>query len=119
MQRADGKAVLKLVLAEDLTARSIERVRDQVVEALMVSDAIELELADVSGVDMTFVDLICGTHRVAHALGKSLDFGSDETYRAVLDLACRYGHVDSTCRLRRTGCLYRCGREGMEGMEES
>jgi ABC-type transporter Mla MlaB component len=118
MSAAEKGACVRLVFAEDLTAATFDRMRDQLVEALIASDKIELELGNIRNVDRSLVELMCSVHRVAESMGKSFTFGSAATVRRIQELACDQGYADTPCKYRAAGCLYRDGSAGIVRMEE-
>lgn len=118
MSTAEKGAGVKLVFADDLTAATFDRMRDQLVEALTVSDRIEIELGNVGNVDGPLVELLCSAHRVADSLGKTFTFGSTATVRRIQELVGDSGCADIPCQYRPAGCLYRDGSAGTERTEE-
>ena len=118
MSTAEKEAGVRLVFADDLTATTFDWMKDQLVEALTVSDQIELDLENVMCVDRSLVELMCGAHRVADSLGKSFTFGSAATVRRIQELSGESGCANTPCRHRTTGCLFRDGSAGTGRMEE-
>ena len=96
----------KIVFRDDLTADRFEWMRDNLAEALVVSDRIQLELTDVKETDDALIRLICGAHRVAVSLGKSLSLATEETRDVLSHLAESLGYTTDPCGKREEGCLY-------------
>ena len=109
MLRAEMKERVKLVFADDLTAATFDRMRDQLAEALIDFDRIEFELGNIREVDRTLVELMCSAHRVSNSLGKSFSFGSAKTIRTIQKLAHESGYAVFPCKHRTSHCLYRAG----------
>jgi ABC-type transporter Mla MlaB component len=107
MSTAEKEAGVKLVFSDDLTASAFDLMRDQLVEALTVSDRIEIELGNVGNIDESLVELLCSAHRVADSLGKSFTFGSTATVRRIQELVGDSGCANIPCKYRTAGCLYR------------
>jgi anti-anti-sigma regulatory factor len=97
----------KLVFRDDLSAARFEWMRDYLAEALVASDIVELELMEVNQVDDALIQLICGAHRVADSLGKTLALSTEETRKVLYRLAKNTGYATDPCRKRDRGCLYR------------
>lgn len=96
----------RLVFKDNLTEDRFEYMRDHLAEALLASDIVELELKEIKRIDESLVRLICGTHRVAESLGKSLCLSTDETRITVSRLAESTGYATWPCYFRDRGCLY-------------
>lgn len=96
----------KLVFSDDLTEDRFEWMRDNLAEALVGSDSIQLELNEVKKADDALIQLICGTHRVAVSLGKSFSLSTEETREVLFRLAESLGYATDPCGKREGGCLY-------------
>ena len=118
MSTADKGSGVKFVIADNLTASTFDQIQDQLVEALMASDRIELELGNVMSVDRSILELICDAYRVADSLGKSFTLGSAATVRRIREMARDSGYAHTPYKHRTAGCLYREGSAGTVRMEE-
>lgn len=70
---ATNKESVALALDGDLTIQGIAELKAQLVETLSGTDSLVLNLKDVAKVDLTFLQLLCSTHRTAHQGGKTLE----------------------------------------------
>jgi len=96
----------RLIFRDDLTEDRLDVMRDHLAEALLASDRVELELMEINEADEAFVNLICGAHRVAESLGKSISLSTIETRNTVNGLARKTGYATLPCFMRSRGCLY-------------
>jgi anti-anti-sigma regulatory factor len=102
----------KLVFKDNLTAERFKYMRDHIAEALLGSNSVELEFREINKVDEALVRLICGAHRVADSMGKSITLSTVGTRNEVNRLAERTGYATFPCSKRGNGCLYRDNSSG-------
>jgi len=103
---------IKLVFRDVVTSSSYDMMRDQLVDAFTSADRIELVFKEIWSVDKTLVDLMCGAHRVADSLGKTLTISFPDSAGAIEELVDRYCYTDTPCENRNSDCLYRHGSAG-------
>ena len=70
MTTADDK--VRVVLDGDLTVADAAELRNILLEALAASDHIEVDLRGVTGLDLSFLQMMCSAGRSARKLGKEL-----------------------------------------------
>jgi ABC-type transporter Mla MlaB component len=66
-----------LTLKGELTITHAETLKTMLSEALQDTNRVQVELAEVSAVDLSCLQLLCSAHRTAAALGKALTLGGE------------------------------------------
>lgn len=61
-----------VTLKGELTIARAEELKAMLSELLQGSESVRIQLADVSAVDLSCLQLLCSAHRTAAALGKAL-----------------------------------------------
>ena len=66
-----------LTLKGELTVPHAEALKAMLSESLQGANRVRIELAEVSAVDLSCLQLLCSAHRTAASLGKTLTLGGE------------------------------------------
>lgn len=69
----------RLCLDGELTVSRAAELKKMMIDALESSDTVEIDLDEVTGVDLSFLQLACSAHRTAITNGKEFFFSNGET----------------------------------------
>jgi ABC-type transporter Mla MlaB component len=102
-----------LAISGELTVRHAKNLKAQLLDALTGSEAVEVNLGQVSAIDVTFPQLLCSAHRTAVVLKKNMTVtGVDgERFGAMLRSAGISRHIGCQESSRKT-CLWLQGKAG-------
>ena len=70
---------VRLCLDGELTVSRVAELKKMMIDALDKSDTIEIDLEEVTRVDLSFLQLACSAHRTAIKSGKDFFFSNGET----------------------------------------
>ena len=72
MKSKGKKKSIRLSLEGELTIKRATEIRELLLESLSRSQRVEVELGEVTDVDLSYLQLMCSAHRSASESGKSL-----------------------------------------------
>ena len=100
---------IRLCLEGELTVSNATALREGFLEALGQSDQVEIDLDEITAVDLAGLQLLCAAHRTAVAKGKTLTL-KDTQVPALVQARAVSGFVfHRSCRFNPAGDCYWVG----------
>lgn len=97
----------RLCLEGELTVYNAAAVRDDLLQVLGQSEEVELDLGEVTTVDLAGLQLLCAAHRLAHHRGKTLSLApGSQTALFEARRAAGFMHNKSCRHALETDCFW-------------
>lgn len=94
----NGSSSVCLSVGGDLTVTSINGLYSKIREIFNTEDDLELSIKDKAEIDMTFIQLICSSHRAFSSCEKKFSVSGNK--------ACLYSKTDEIGYTRHKGCVF-------------
>ena len=109
-QDAEAPEKRGLKLSGSVTIREAAVLREALLHGLESASELQIDLCDVTGIDVTGLQLLCASHQSALACGKrfSVDCGSNSVYLDTVSNAGFHRHVGCS-RDRAGSCIWMGG----------
>lgn len=72
-----GEKKVSIVLENELTIFSIEKIREKIIESVLKYDEINFQLKNITNMDLTFIQLFHSIKVTSDKLNKKVTFNSD------------------------------------------
>jgi ABC-type transporter Mla MlaB component len=79
MQMTTEEGKVRLILDGELTVAGAAQFREMLIQAMASSDRVELDMGEVTALDLSCLQLICSAHRTAQVSGKELTLGKGQS----------------------------------------
>lgn len=106
-RQEDGRVIV--AVGGDLTAAGAAALKAELVAALQAASAVEVVVENITGLDVTFPQLLCSAHRTAAARNKTLTVtGLAQERMSTMLLRTGFSRQTGCQENTRTSCLWLC-----------